>query len=123
MATLTGAAKLHSERKTLEQDSISKISLEDDSLMQAKDLASKTLHDVLIKDAYLESSDEMQSLLSHENGYGHFDLKDIELPLIPEADQGVAFISSVFSALLSTMVAAIAWEAKVGTLPIFSAFT
>jgi len=106
VATLTAATKLHAERKSLEQDS-----LEHNKLVEAKDIASKTLHDVLIRDSYLES-DDMQSLMNGLHRSRPLDLKDLEPPLIVDADQGVAFISSVFSALLSTLVAMIAWEAK-----------
>ena len=117
MATLTAATKLHAERKSLEQDS-----LEHNKLVEAKDIASKTLHDVLIRDSYLES-DDMQSLMNGLHSSRPLDLKDLEPPLIVEADQGVAFISSVFSALLSTLVAMIAWEAKVDTPLILTVFT
>lgn len=122
VATLTAATKLHSERKSLEKDSMSKLSLEHDSLVQAKDLASKTLHDVLIKDSYLESCDEVQSLMTRVPNSRQIDMKNLEVSLIAEADQGVAFISSLFSALLSTLVAMIAWEAKVGTILILITF-
>lgn len=108
VAALTAANKLHVEKK---QDSLSKVSLEHDEVVQAKAIASKTLHDVLVKDPYLESDE----ILSQMNGLPnsiHLELKDLEVPLVGEQDQGVAFISSVFSALLSTLVAMIAWEAK-----------
>jgi hypothetical protein len=122
VATLTAATKLHAERKSLEHDSLGKVSLEHNKLVEAKDIASKTLHDVLIRDSYLES-DDMQSLMNGLHSSRPLDLKDFEPPLIVEADQGVAFISSVFSALLSTLVAMIAWEAKVDILLILTVFT
>lgn len=92
------------------------MSFEHNSLMQAKDIASKTLHDVLIKDSYLESCDEMQSLMTRGSSPRQIDRKDLEVSLVAESEQGVAFVSSIFSALLSTLVAMIAWEAKVDTL-------
>ncbi|KAG0560030.1 hypothetical protein KC19_10G148800 [Ceratodon purpureus] len=113
VATLTAATKLHAKERSFEkQDSWSKLSLEHNKPLEAKDYASKTAPDVLIKNSYLES-DEMWSLMtSGVPSSKHLDVKDLEVPLIVEDDQGVAFISSVFSALMSTLVAMIAWEAK-----------
>lgn len=120
LATLTAATKLHAEKQSFEkQDSLSKVSLEHCKLVEAKDIASKTLHDVLIK----VESDEMRSLMTGVPSSRHLDVKDLEVPFIVEDDQGVAFISSVFSALLSTLVAMIAWEAKVGTRLIHTMFS
>jgi len=110
VAALTSATKRHnSEKMSFEQDSMNLASVEFNSIVQAKDLASKTLHDVFLNDSYLESCDEMQSLVTRGSG----SKDDSEVPLFAESEKGVAFVSSIFSAFLSTLVAMIAWEAKV----------
>lgn len=112
VAALTSATERHSEKTSLEQDSMKLMSVEYDSIVQAKDLASKTLHDVLINDSYLESCDEKQSLVPRGSSPRKIGSKDMEVPLFAESERGVAFVSSIFSAFLSTLVAMIAWEAK-----------
>lgn len=91
-------------------------SFDHDTQVQARDLVSKTLHDDLIEDSYHESSDEKQSLMPLGCNPKQILPNVTEVPLIAESERGVAFISSIFSAFLSTLVAMIAWEAKVGTL-------
>lgn len=123
LASLESAAKLHSEKKSLGQDNLNIVSSEHDSQVQAKDVASKALHDVLIKDFYPESCDELQSLMTRGSSPRDICPKDLEVPLFVESEKGEAFASSIFSALLSTLVAIIAWEAKVNTLLSLSEFT
>lgn len=102
VARVTAATKLLVEDKSLEYES---------ALLQAKDLASKALHDPQIEDFL--SNNTMKSNGNHSPSSGKITMEEEKLPLFPESEQGVAILSSVFSAMLSTLVAVIAWEAQV----------
>jgi hypothetical protein len=106
VARVTAATKLFAEDKSLEYES---------ALVKAKDLASKALHDPQIEEEFL-SNNILKSNGTRSPSSGKLTMEEEKLPLIPKSEQGVAIFSSVFSAMLSTLVAVIAWEAQVYSL-------
>uniref|UniRef100_A0A7I4B4J5 Uncharacterized protein n=1 Tax=Physcomitrium patens TaxID=3218 RepID=A0A7I4B4J5_PHYPA len=79
--------------------------------IQAKDIASKTLLD---KDTYKEKESycDLQPLRTRPPNSTQIGQADLEIPHVIESEYGAAFTSTMFSALLSTLVAMVAGEAK-----------
>lgn len=112
--SLAQAARVAAATKLYVQD---KLHSEDSGLdvefLQAKDIASKALQDTRMNGKHLHFSHDMKSLSSDTNFLSKVEAEDLRQLLVPKGDQGVAFASSVFSAMLSALVAVIAWEAQV----------
>jgi len=60
----------------------------------------------------------MQSSVTRGSSHRQIGSKDLEVPLFAESEKGAAFVSSIFSAFLSTLVAMVACEAKEACTPL-----
>jgi hypothetical protein len=86
------------------------------TLLQAKDVASNSPQGNFIQWQRLQPGPTTHSSIDHPRSLFRSDskeFKDVDSPLVVESEQEVAFASSVFSAMLLTLVAVISWEAKV----------
>lgn len=86
------------------------------TLLQAKDVASNSPQGNFIQWRCLQPGPTTHSSIDHPRSLFRSDskeFKDVGSPLVVESEQEVAFASSVFSAMLLTLVAVISWEAKV----------
>ncbi len=92
------------------------LQLEKRGLLEAKDVASNSPQGNLIQWGCLQPGHMTHSSIDHPRSLFRSDskeFKDVGIPLVVESEQEVAFASSVFSAMLLTLVAVISLEAKV----------
>ena len=94
----------------------------DVGFLQAKDIASKALQDTRMNGNHLHFSHDMTSLMTDTNFSSKIGSEDLLQMIVVKVDQRVAFASSVFSAMLSGLVAVIAWEAQVSLCTFSSAY-
>jgi hypothetical protein len=94
------------------------------TLLRAKDVASNSLQGNLIQWGRLQPGHMTHSSIDHPRSLFRSDskeFKDVGSPLVVESEQEVAFASSVFSAMLLTLVAVISMEAKDPCAPLRNA--